>query len=162
LAGSSPLMTRILGLDYGTRRVGAALSDPGRTMAFPVEVYGLRSLALDARHYCEVVAENDVDLIVIGLPLHTSGREGELASRVRSFGDWLAAATRRPVVYFDERYTTVEAEQRLLDAGLTRQRRKALRDQLAAQIMLQSYLDAGCPLTEAPATHLADSRETDS
>jgi putative holliday junction resolvase len=155
-------MTRILGLDYGTRRVGAALSDPGRTIAFPVEVYGLRSPVLDARHYGELVQENDVERIVIGLPLHTSGREGALASRVRMFGDWLAVSTGRPVVYFDERYTTVEAEQRLLDAGLSRQRRKALRDQLAAQIMLQSYLDAGCPLAEAPATPLADSHEVDS
>jgi putative Holliday junction resolvase len=155
-------MTRILGLDYGTRRVGAALSDPGRTMAFPVEVYGLRTPVLDARHYSELVQENEVERIVVGLPLHTSGREGNLASRVRTFGDWLAGATGRPVLYFDERYTTVEAEQRLLDAGLTRQRRKALRDQLAAQIMLQSYLDAGCPLIEAPPAPLADSGKADS
>ncbi len=155
------MITRILGIDYGTRRVGAALSDPGRTMAFPAEVYELRGPVQDARHYREVVRENEVERIVIGLPLHTSGREGKLASRVRTFGDWLATATERPVVYFDERYTTVEAEQRLLDAGLTRQRRKALRDQLAAQIMLQSYLDAGCPLAEAPAAPLADSIESD-
>ncbi len=69
--------------------------------------------------------------------------------------------TERPVFYFDERYTTVEAEQRLLDAGLTRQRRKALRDKLAAQIMLQSYLDAGCPDVEAAAAPLADRDEVE-
>jgi putative Holliday junction resolvase len=62
-------------------------------------------------------------------------------------------------VYFDERYTTVEAEQRLIGAGLKRQKRKALRDKLAAQIMLQGYLDAGCPETEAPATPLSDAGE---
>ncbi len=152
-------MPRILGIDYGTRRVGAALSDPGRTMAFPAEVYVLRGPEHDARHYRELVREDDVERIVIGLPLHISGREGQLASLTRRFGDWLAGVTGLPVLYFDERYTTVEAEQRLLDAGLTRQRRKALRDQLAAQIMLQTYLDAGCPETEAKAAPLEDEPE---
>ena len=155
-------MSRILGLDYGTRRVGAALSDPGRTIAFPVEVYELRGARHDAAHYRELVAENEVDRIVIGLPLHTSGRESALAALARTFGDWLASVTGRSVVYYDERYSTVEAERRLLDAGLTRQKRKALRDQLAAQIMLQGYLDVGCPETQAPATPLADHPETGS
>ena len=103
--------------------------------------------------------EDDVERIVIGLPLHTSGREGQLAALTRSFGDWLAGVTGLPVFYFDERYTTVEAEHRLIDAGLKRQKRKALRDQLAAQIMLQGYLDAGCPETEAKAAPLADDEE---
>src|SRR5690242_15628834 len=110
----------------------------------------------DARHYRELVREEEVERIVIGLPLHTSGREGRLVALTRSFGDWLAGVTGLPVFYFDERYTTVEAEQRLIDAGLKRHKRKALRDQLAAQIMLQSYLDAGCPETEAKAAPLAD------
>jgi putative pre-16S rRNA nuclease len=152
-------MPRILGLDYGTRRVGAALSDPGRTIAFPVEVYARRGAKHDAEHYRDLVLENEVDRIVIGLPLHTSGRESPLAALARKFGDWLAAVTGRMVVYYDERYSTVEAEQRLIDAGLTRQKRKALRDQLAAQIMLQGYLDAGCPETEAPTAPLADTDE---
>lgn len=149
-------MPRILGLDYGTRRVGAALSDPGRTIAFPAEVYELRNPERDARHYRELVQEDDVDRIVVGLPLHTTGREGQLAAAARTFGAWLAGVTGLPVIYFDERYTTVEAEQRLIDAGLTRQKRKALRDQLAAQIMLQGYLDAGCPEVEARSAPLAD------
>ena len=154
-------MPRILGLDYGTRRVGAALSDPGRTMAFPAEVYELRGPDHDARHYRELVREDEVERIVIGLPLHTSGREGQLAALTRSFGDWLSGVTGLPVVFFDERYTTVEAEHRLIDAGLKRQKRKALRDQLAAQIMLQGYLDAGCPETEAKAVPLADDEASD-
>jgi putative holliday junction resolvase len=154
-------MACILGLDFGTRRIGAAVSDPGRTMAFPLELHERRGPDGDARHYRELVRENDIERIVVGLPLHTSGREGQLASAARSFGEWLASITERPVFYFDERYTTVEAEHRLLDAGLTRQKRKALRDKLAAQIMLQSYLDAGCPAIEAPATPLADPSEVE-
>jgi putative Holliday junction resolvase len=155
-------MARILGLDYGTRRVGAALSDPGRRIAFPAEVYVLRGSGPDARHYQELVQDSEVERIVIGLPLHTSGREGQLAALTRAFGDWLAAVTGRPVIYYDERYTTVEAEQRLIAAGLKRRKRKALLDQLAAQIMLQSYLDAGCPEAEAPAAPLADPDEASS
>jgi len=152
-------MARILGFDFGTRRVGAAVSDPGRTMAFPLEVYELRGLEPDARHYRELVAENEVERIVVGLPLHTSGREGDLVLQARKFGDWLAGVTARPVVYFDERYTTVEAEQRLIGAGLSRQKRKALRDKLAAQIMLQGYLDAGCPEKEAAPAPLTDQED---
>jgi putative Holliday junction resolvase len=152
-------MTCILGLDFGTRRIGAAVSDPGRTIAFPLEQYERCGPDADARHYRALVKDNDVDRIVVGLPLHTSGREGQLASQARMFGDWLARLSERPVYYFDERYTSVEAEHRLIDAGLTRQKRKALRDKLAAQIMLQSYLDAGSPVIEAAAAPLADSDE---
>ncbi len=155
-------MPRILGIDYGTKRVGAALSDPGRSIAFPVEVYALRGARHDAGHYRELVEENDVERIVIGLPLHTSGREGQSAALARTFGDWLTEVTGRPVIYHDERYSTVEAEQRLIDAGLKREKRKALRDQLAAQIMLQGYLDAGCPETEAPAAPLSDANDAGS
>jgi putative Holliday junction resolvase len=149
-------LARILGLDFGTRRVGAAISDPGRSIAFPLEVYELRAQDADSRHYRELALENDVERIVVGLPLHTSGRESELASRARKFGQWLASITAIPVVYFDERYTTVEAERNLLAAGLTSKKRKALRDKLAAQIMLQSYLDAGCPESVAPPGPLSD------
>jgi len=154
-------MGHILGLDFGTRRVGAALSDPGRTIAFPLELHERHGPKADARHYHELVRENDVERIVVGLPLHTSGREGELAAQARAFGDWLAGVTELPVVYFDERYTTVEAEHRLIDAGLTRQKRKARRDKLAAQIMLQSYLDVGCPDREAARAPLADPDEVE-
>jgi putative holliday junction resolvase len=154
-------MKCILGIDFGTRRIGAAISDPGRTIAFPLEMHERRGADGDARHYRELVKENDIDRIVVGLPLHTSGREGQLAVSARSFGKWLASVTERPVFYFDERYTTVEAEHRLLDAGLTRQKRKALRDKLAAQIMLQSYLDAGCPEIEAVGAPLADLDEVE-
>ncbi len=106
--------------------------------------------------------ENDVERIVVGLPVHTSGREGELARLTRVFGNWLGAITGRSVIFFDERYTTVEAEQRLIDAGLTRRKRKARRDKLAAQIMLQSYIDSGCPEVPAEPAPLTDPDESQS
>jgi putative holliday junction resolvase len=153
-------MTSILGIDFGMKRVGAAVSDPGRSMAFPLEIYVRSKSAADARHYRALVEEHSVERIVVGLPLHTSGREGELVRQARTFGNWLGAVTGKPVIFFDERYTTFEAEERLIGAGLTRQKRKALRDKLAAQIMLQSYLDAGCPATESAPAPLFDSDET--
>ncbi len=131
-------------------------------MAFPVEVYERRGPKPDAVHYRELVQEHEVERIVVGLPLHTSGRMGQLAVQARTFGAWLAEVTARPVTYFDERFTTVEAEHRLKGAGLTRQKRKALRDKLAAQIMLQSYLDAGCPEGEFAPTPLSDPDENGS
>lgn len=152
-------MTRILGLDFGTKRVGAALSDPGRSIAFPLEVYERCGPTQDASHYLRTVEENDVDRIVIGLPVHTSGREGQSAMLTRKFGNWLAKVTGRPVNYFDERYTSVEAEERLISAGLKRHKRKSLRDKLAAQILLQSYLDAGCPEIDVAAEPLFEPDE---
>jgi putative Holliday junction resolvase len=149
-------MPSVLGLDFGTRRVGAAISDPRGVIATPLEVYERRDLAQDTRHFQHLVREHEVDWIVIGLPLHTGGREGTSSSLARTWGDWLAGATGRAVVYFDERFTTVEAEDTLIASGLKRQKRKALRDMLAAQILLQNYLDAGCPRSEAPASPLAD------
>lgn len=151
-------MGRILGLDFGLRRVGAAISDPTGSIASPLEMYERRGLAQDARHYAELVRAHDVARIVIGLPVHTSGREGELAAKAREWGRWLAGVTNLPVAFADERYTSVEAEDLLLQAGLKRRRRKALRDQLAAQILLQAFLDQGAPDTAPAPGPLADRR----
>lgn len=149
-------MGRVLGLDYGRRRVGAALSDPGRSIATPLEVYEQRDPVQNARHYRELVEEHDIDLLVVGLPLHTSGREGELTTAARAWGAWLSKTTGQPVVYFDERYTSVDADHVLRESGFKSKKRKDYRDMLAARIMLQGYLDAGCPMVESEARPLSD------
>jgi putative Holliday junction resolvase len=82
--------------------------------------------------------------------MHLDGREGTKAIEARAFGQWVTEVTDRPVVFWDERFTTVEAEDHLWSAGLTHKQRKARRDKLAAQILLQSYLDAGCPKESRP------------
>jgi putative Holliday junction resolvase len=97
--------------------------------------------------------------VVIGLPLHTGGGESDLSRAAREWGAWLAAETGRPVVFHDERYTSVEAEGMMRAAGLKAVDRKARRDMLAAQILLQAYLDAGCPESEAPPAPLEDAGE---
>lgn len=154
-------MGRILGLDFGLRRVGGAISDPGRTIASPLEVYVRGSVEQDARHYRRLVEEHEVQRIVIGLPVHTSGRESEMAARARDWGAWLASITGLPVSFADERYTSVEADNLMIQAGLKRQKRQAMRDKLAAQILLQGFLDAGCPETEPVAQPLADQEAAD-
>ena len=150
------MMTRVLGIDFGTRRVGAAVSDPRRLIATPLEVYQRRDPIQDARHYRALVAEHDVDLVVIGLPLHTSGGESESSRLARAWGQWLAKTTELPVRFHDERYSTVDADDAMRSAGMKWKDRQARKDMLAARILLQSFLDAGCPEGEAPAEPLMD------
>jgi putative Holliday junction resolvase len=152
-------MSRILGIDFGTRRVGAAISDPSRTIATPLEVYERTTRERDARHYRELVAEEAIGRIVVGLPLHTGGDESELSRQARSFGRWLAEITGRPVVFADERYTTIHAEEILRTHGFRRKGRKERRDMLAAQILLQGFLDAGCPESDTPSLPLGDEEQ---
>jgi putative Holliday junction resolvase len=132
-------------VDFGTRRVGLSVSDADRRIASPLALYERRDALQDARYFQRLIQEESVRGIVLGLPVHSTGREGGKAAEARAFGQWLQQVTSLPLVFWDERFTTVEAEQFLLDAGLTSRQRKARRDMVAAQILLQSYLEAGCP-----------------
>jgi putative Holliday junction resolvase len=136
---------RLLGVDPGKVRVGLAVTDPDRKLAFPLTVHGRRDAERDAAFFQHLVTEEKIVQIVVGLPVHLDGRESTSAREARAFGDWLAEVTHLPVAYFDERFTTAQAERLLWDAGLSHMERKARRDKLAAQILLQAYLDAGCP-----------------
>lgn len=151
----------LLGVDFGTVRVGLALSDPDRKIAFPLTTHTRRGPERDAAFFREQIAAHNVVGLVVGLPVHLNGHEGAKAVEARAFGRWLGATTGLPVIYFDERFTTVQAEDALWQAGLTHKRRKARRDRVAAQILLQSYLDAGCP-PDPTALPLDDSKERDS
>jgi putative Holliday junction resolvase len=136
---------RLLGVDYGAVRVGLAVSDPDRKFAFPFATYERRNGEKDAAYFRSVIAEEQIGGLVIGLPLHLDGREGEKAKEARTFAAWLAQAVALPAVFWDERFTTAEAESALWSAGLSHKKRKSRRDRVAAQILLQAYLDAGCP-----------------
>ena len=140
---------RLLGVDYGDVRVGVAVSDPDRKIAFPLTTYERRDRDRDADYFRALAKSEAASGFVVGLPVHLNGTEGKKATQARAFGAALGAATGLPVVYWDERFSTVEAETALWDAGLTHKRRKARRDRVAAQIVLQAYLDAGCPADPA-------------
>ena len=131
---------RILGLDPGERRIGVAISDGTGTIATPHSVIDQRSVAVpDA--LSTIIDEYGVELIVVGLPVQLSGEEGASAQAARAFADAVAEATGLPVALQDERFTTVTAEDALLEGGVRRDERREVRDKLAAAVMLQSYLD---------------------
>jgi putative holliday junction resolvase len=141
---------RIAGIDYGTVRIGIATADLEVGIAGPYETYTRRSERLDAEYFKQLTIEERIGRFVVGLPVHTSGNESQKSAEARTFGAWLEKLTAVPVEYFDERYTSAEAEALLQDAGLTKKRRKERLDQLAAQIMLTAYLEAGARGQESP------------
>ena len=141
---------RVAGIDYGTVRIGIALSDPRRKIASPFENYPRRGPEQDARRFRDLVAEEGVTLLVVGLPVHLDGRESEQSAGARKFAQWLAEVTGLAVQLFDERFSSTQAEQFLLEADMTRKRRKRRRDMLAAQIMLAAYLESPCTGQDDP------------
>jgi putative holliday junction resolvase len=140
-----PVNGRLLGVDFGAVRVGLAISDVDRIIASPIATRGRTGADADAEYFRNLIAEEGVVGLVVGLPVHLNGREGAKAKEAREFGAWLAQTTGLPIVFADERFTTVEAESALWNAGLTHRKRKERRDRVAAQIMLQAFLDAKCP-----------------
>jgi putative Holliday junction resolvase len=135
------ILGRLLGIDTGTKRVGLAISDADRIIASPLTTRERQNPESDAQFFRDLIARESVVGLIVGLPMHTDGREGVKAQEARAYGDWLAKITSLPVEYADERFTTVHAESALWEAGLTHQKRKDRRDRVAAQIMLQAYLD---------------------
>ena len=126
-------------------RIGVAISDPERKIASPLENYTRRGPDQDAQRFRRLAAEERVVLFVVGLPLHLDDRESQKSQEARRFGQWLGEVTGVPVEFFDERFTSHEAEQLLLAADMTRKRRKRRLDMLAAQIMLSAYLETNLP-----------------
>jgi putative holliday junction resolvase len=133
---------RIAGIDFGTVRIGIAIADSSGTIASPYENYTRRGETLDRAHFVQLVKQEQIARFVVGLPIHLDGRTSAKSIEAERFGGWLAEATGIPVEYFDERFTTLEAERALADAELTKKQRKARLDKLAAQIMLTAYLES--------------------
>ncbi len=135
---------RILALDYGARTIGAAVSDSSGKLALPLETIRrkeenkLRRSLARIRELCE---EYGAEMIVIGLPLNMDETEGERALLTREFGEMVARRTGLPVVYEDERLTSWEADSLLAEGGVARKDRKKTEDQIAAALILRSYLE---------------------
>jgi putative pre-16S rRNA nuclease len=131
-------VSRSLGVDYGTKRVGLAISDSLGITARPLSVVP-RSAVVD--EVVNLVKEHDIGTIVVGLPTRLSGDEGMSASEARKLADELGAATGAEVVLADERYTSRMADDALLESGMKRRKRRENVDKVAAAIILQDYLD---------------------
>jgi putative Holliday junction resolvase len=137
-----PRTGRIAGIDYGNVRLGVAVTDPEQRLASPLENYIRCGDASDAKWIRQLAAGERIVGFVVGLPVHTDGQESRKSAEARAFGRWLGEVTGLPVRFFDERYTSAQAESLLQEAGLTRKRRKERIDMLAAQIMLTAYLES--------------------
>ncbi len=128
------------GIDFGRKRIGLAVSD-GQA-AYPLRIMERRSLRHDLEAIRIQLADRDVSLIVVGLPLNMDGTEGPSARAARTFAEHLGSATGLPVEMFDERLTSFEAEQRLREASVSPTARKAARDAVAAAVILEGWLES--------------------
>lgn len=137
---------RLLAFDYGTVRIGLALSDYDRLIASPLENYSRVGPEADGEYFRHLAAREQVVQIVVGLPIHMDKSETRESEAARKMAKWLAELTGLPTVMWDERLSSFAADQLMAGAELTWREQKGKRDKLAAMLILQSYLDAGCPV----------------
>jgi putative Holliday junction resolvase len=132
-------MNPILGIDFGRVRIGLAISDELRLLAHPLETIPANKDALN--RISEIVRERNIDKIIVGVPRHLSGQFGESANEALAFTTKLRARLKCTVDVWDERLTTVAAERALRDVGKKTRKTRHIVDQVAAQMILQNYLD---------------------
>jgi putative Holliday junction resolvase len=135
-------MKRALGIDHGDARIGLALSDDLGMMAHPLETMNVKEIADPIAHIAAVVKSKDVGHIILGLPRNMDGSYGPAAEKVRAFADKLRAACACEVKLWDERLTSVAAQRSLHEAGRNVKNSRKVIDQVAAQLILQGWLDS--------------------
>ncbi len=134
-------MGRVMALDVGEATVGVALGDPLGIAAHPLLTLRRRGLAADLRALADLIRQHEVDRVVVGLPLRLAGDAGPAARQAEAFAESLRCATDVVVEMWDERLTSVQAQRALLEADLSRRRRRDVIHQVAAALILQGYLD---------------------
>ena len=133
---------KILGVDFGLKRVGLAVCDSLHILATPLPVYYTKSMRNSIDYVASVAAEQQVGKVVVGLPLNLDGTESVQSGRARAFARNLGKVTGLPIELFDERLTTVEANELLIEAGVAKAADRAkLIDSMSAKVILQSFLD---------------------
>ncbi len=146
MGSTFPPDMRVLGVDLGSRRIGLAISDPGASFAFPLDAIESKGARKDVEALRTLIAEQEVERVVVGLPLHMDGRSGPAADAARRFAAALEESTGIPVDTLDERWTTREAERALLEGGGSKKSRRKARksgelDSMAASIILRTWLE---------------------
>jgi putative Holliday junction resolvase len=136
-----PTHGRLLGIDFGSARIGLAICDADQKIAGPLATYRRRTSELDAKYFRELIEEEKIAGVVMGMPLHLSGRESQKSREVERFARWLREMTGCPLAYCDERFSTAIADE-LIGGELTRQQRRERIDKIAAQVILASYLES--------------------
>lgn len=133
---------RLLGIDFGTVRIGLAICDPSQSIASPLTVYQSRSEKLDSQFFSHLIAREQIVGLVIGLPLHLSGQTSEKSAQASEFGRRLSEQTGLPIAWVDERFSTSMARELLSQSTMSGKKKKAQLDKLAAQIILSVYLES--------------------
>ena len=142
MSTSLPKEGRLAGVDFGTMRIGVAVSDARQTLASPLDNYTRGAIDQDARYFQRLVKEEAIVGLVVGLPVHMSGDESQKSREARAFGKWLAEVTGLPVDFYDERLSSAIADD-FLDIGqLNEKQRRKRRDMLAAQVILANYIES--------------------
>ena len=142
LPGLIRQFTCILGLDVGSKTIGVAISDPFLSVASPITTIQRRKFNKDAEELARIVDKRNVGAFLIGLPLNMDGTEGPRCQSTRDFARELILRIDLPVAFFDERMSTMAVERAMIDADMTRKKRAARVDQLAATYILQGALDS--------------------
>lgn len=136
-----PPTGKILGLDLGTKTIGVAVSDAMRYSATPLETIKRTKFTQDAERLIELIAENQIAALILGLPLNMDGTEGPRVQSTRAFARNLAAKVALPIAFWDERLSTSAVTRMMIEADLRRDRRAEVVDKLAASYILQGALD---------------------
>lgn len=162
-----PVSGVLLGIDFGTKRVGVAVSDRDQKFSSPLYNLNRQGRQADERYFRRLADEYRPVGLVIGLPIHLSGDESEKSREARSYADWLAGVTGLPFAFQDERFSSFQAEMLLQQAAMTKKKRGARIDKLAAQILLQAFLDGRSAanqklISPSVSTHDSDSGNPDS
>jgi putative Holliday junction resolvase len=137
-----PEVGRLLGVDYGTVRMGLAMCDESQRWVTPLDTYARSNERLDEQFLSELMSREQIRGIVLGLPIHSDGQESQKSREVRDFQLWLTRFTDLPCTFQDERFTTAEAQRLLKAAGLKHSQRKKQVDRLAAHLILEHYLES--------------------
>lgn len=135
------LKGKAMGIDYGSVRIGIAMSDPLRIISSPFETYVRKNIDADVDYILGLVKTNNVTTIVFGMPLNMDGTQSDTGIAVKEFAQKIAEGCDCEIIFQDERLSSVEAEEFLIQANIKREQRKAMIDKIAAQIILQSFLE---------------------
>jgi putative Holliday junction resolvase len=133
---------RVLGIDFGDKSIGLAVSDPLQITAQALGRYRVKNKKDDAQYFKDLVKRYDIEEIVVGLPLMMDGSKGHRVQRTQEFGDWLSKCLGLPITFWDERLTTKQALQVLRQHKANAKERKKAKDQIAAVIILSDYLES--------------------
>ena len=132
---------KYMAFDIGDKRIGVAVSDPFCSMALPLETYYRKNFKKDLEYLANLAKSRFVDVIVCGLPLNFDGSESEQTLKTKSFVEELKKHTTIPIVFEDERFTSLEAERILIEGNVKRQDRKGVIDKIAASYILEGYMN---------------------